>query len=55
MPDDGKQGKGANCTLSLVLHAIQKYNYEEKRLIVICDNYVGQNKITILYFLFMVD
>ncbi|KAF0554855.1 chaperonin: PROVISIONAL [Gigaspora margarita] len=26
MPDDGKQGKGVNCTLSLGWHAIQKYN-----------------------------
>ncbi|CAG8746619.1 11679_t:CDS:1, partial [Ambispora leptoticha] len=44
MPDDGKQGKGVNCTLSLVWHAIQKYNRGEKKLIVTCDNCVGQNK-----------
>lgn len=44
MPDDGKQGKGVNCTLSLVLHAILKYNREEKKLVVTCDNCVGQNK-----------
>ncbi|GES92067.1 hypothetical protein GLOIN_2v1838883 [Rhizophagus clarus] len=44
IPDNGKQGKGVNCTLSLVLHAIQKYNHGEKKLIVVCDNCVGQNK-----------
>jgi hypothetical protein len=44
MPDDGKQGKGVNCTLSLVLHAIQKYNRGEKKLIVTCV------KIITLYF-----
>ncbi|GES76155.1 hypothetical protein GLOIN_2v1484099 [Rhizophagus clarus] len=44
MPDDGKQGKGVNCTLSLVWHAIQKYNCGEKKLIITCDNCVGQNK-----------
>jgi len=44
MPDDGKQGKGVNCTLSLVWHAIQKYNRGEKKLVVACDNCVGQNK-----------
>ncbi|PKY60981.1 hypothetical protein RhiirA4_485363 [Rhizophagus irregularis] len=38
MPDDGKQGKGVNYTLSLGLHAIQKYNRGEKKLIVTCDN-----------------
>jgi len=30
MPDDGKQGKSVNCTISLVWHAIQKYNHGEK-------------------------
>ncbi|PKY39571.1 hypothetical protein RhiirA4_415139 [Rhizophagus irregularis] len=44
MPDDGKQGKGVNCTLSLVWHAIQRYNCGEKKLIITCDNCVGQNK-----------
>ena len=44
MPDDGKQEKGANCTLSLVWHAIQKYNCREKKLVITCDNCVGQNK-----------
>lgn len=44
MPNDGKQGKGVNCTLSLVLHAIQKYNRGEKKLVITCDNCVGQNK-----------
>src|ERR1043165_7217534 len=43
MPDDGKQGKGVNCTISLVWHAIQKYNRGEKKLIITCDNCVGQN------------
>src|SRR4051794_12300977 len=33
-----------NCTLSLALHAIQKYNCGEKKLVVACDNCVGQNK-----------
>ena len=44
MPDDGKQGKGVNCTLSLVWHAIKKYNRGEKKLVITCDNCVGQNK-----------
>ncbi|EXX56244.1 hypothetical protein RirG_217980 [Rhizophagus irregularis DAOM 197198w] len=44
MPDDGKQGKGVNCTLSLVWHAILKYNRGEKKLVITCDNCVGQNK-----------
>ena len=44
MPDDGKQGKGVNGTLSLVLYAIQKYNCGEKKFVVACDNCVGQNK-----------
>jgi hypothetical protein len=44
MPDDGKQGKGVNCTISLVWHAIQKYNRGEKKLVITCDNCVGQNK-----------
>jgi hypothetical protein len=44
MPDDGKQEKGVNCTLSLVLNAIQKYNCGEKKLVITCDNCVGQNK-----------
>ncbi|EXX61866.1 hypothetical protein GLOIN_2v1484099 [Rhizophagus irregularis DAOM 181602=DAOM 197198] len=44
MPDDGKLGKGVNCTLSLVWHAIQKYNRGEKKLVITCDNCVGQNK-----------
>ncbi len=44
MPDDGKQEKGTNCTLSLVWHAIQKYNRGEKKLVITCDNCVGQNK-----------
>ena len=44
MPNDGKQGKGVNCTISLVWHAIQKYNHGEKKLVITCDNCVGQNK-----------
>jgi len=44
MPDDGKLRKDVNCILSLVWHAIQKYNCEENKLIITCDNYVGQNK-----------
>ena len=44
MPDDDKQGKGINCILSLVWHAIHKYNYEEKKLIITCNNCIGQNK-----------
>ncbi|PKK70580.1 hypothetical protein RhiirC2_866099 [Rhizophagus irregularis] len=50
MPDDGKLGKGVNCTISLVWHAIKKYNCGEKKLIITCDNCVGQNKNN--YFLF---
>lgn len=50
MPDDGKLGKGVNCTISLVWHAIQKYNHGERKLIITCDNCVGQNKNN--YFLF---
>jgi hypothetical protein len=50
MPDDSKQEKGINCMLSLVWHAIKKYNYSEKKLAVTCDNHIGQNKIIILYF-----
>src|SRR5205814_1117117 len=38
------QRKGVNCTLSLVLHAIQKYNHGEKKLVITYDNCVGQNK-----------
>ncbi|KAF0439680.1 chaperonin: PROVISIONAL [Gigaspora margarita] len=34
MPNDGKQGKGVNCTLSLVWHAIRKYHRGEKKLVV---------------------
>ncbi|RIA93443.1 hypothetical protein C1645_819411 [Glomus cerebriforme] len=44
LPDEGKQGKGVNCILSLVWHAIHKYNYGEKKLVIVCDNCVGQNK-----------
>src|SRR6266542_2427232 len=44
MPDNGKLEKGVNCTLSLVWHAIQKYNYGENKLIITCDNCIGQNK-----------
>ncbi|GBC53895.1 hypothetical protein GLOIN_2v1769618 [Rhizophagus irregularis DAOM 181602=DAOM 197198] len=57
MADDGKQGKGANCTLSLVLHAIQKYNRGEKKLIVACDNCVGQNKnnFTLFFYSWLID
>lgn len=44
MANDGKQGKGANCTISLVWNAIQKYNCGEKKLVITCDNCVGQNK-----------
>ncbi len=50
MPNDGKQGKGVNCTISLVWHAIQKYNHGEKKLVITCDNCVSQNKNN--YFLF---
>ena len=28
----------------MVLHAIQKYNREEKKLVIICNNCIGQNK-----------
>lgn len=57
MADDGKQEKGANCTLSLVLHAIQKYNRGEKKLIVACDNCVGQNKnnFTLFFYSWLID
>ena len=44
MPNDGKQRKGVNCTLSLVWHAILKYNRGEKKLVITCDICVGQNK-----------
>ena len=44
MPDDGKLRKDVNCILSLVWHAIQKYNCEENKLIITCDNCIGQNK-----------
>src|SRR5690242_19954961 len=50
MPDDGKQRKGVNYTMNLVWHAIQKYNHREKKLVIICNNCVGQNKNN--YFLF---
>src|SRR6266542_1705621 len=48
MPDDGKQGKGVNCTISLVWHAIQKYNHKEKKLVITwynCDSCFGLIKI----------
>ncbi|RGB42231.1 hypothetical protein C1646_751276 [Rhizophagus diaphanus] len=35
MPDDGKLG---NCTISLVWHAIKKYNHGEKKLVITYDN-----------------
>ncbi|RGB23282.1 hypothetical protein C1646_774745 [Rhizophagus diaphanus] len=40
LSDEGKQEKGVNCTLSLVCHAIHKYNYGEKKLGITCDNCV---------------
>jgi hypothetical protein len=57
MPNDGKQGKGVNCTLSLVWHAIQKYNRGEKKLVVTCDNCVGQNKnnYSLFFYLWLID
>ncbi|RGB23822.1 hypothetical protein C1646_773957 [Rhizophagus diaphanus] len=50
MPDDGKQEKRVNCTISLIWNAIQKYNCGEKKLVITCDNCIGQNKNN--YFLF---
>ncbi|GES98234.1 hypothetical protein GLOIN_2v1484099 [Rhizophagus clarus] len=57
MPDDGKQGKGVNCTLSLVRHAILKYNHGEKKLVVTCDNCVGQNKnnFSLFFYSWLID
>ncbi|RIB25065.1 hypothetical protein C2G38_2166867 [Gigaspora rosea] len=57
MPDDGKQGKGVNCTLSLVWHAILKYNRGEKKLAVTCDNCIGQNKnnFSLFFYSWLVD
>jgi hypothetical protein len=57
MPDDGKQGKGVNCTLSLVWHAILKYNCGEKKLVITCDNCVGQNKnnFSLFFYSWLID
>lgn len=52
-PDDGKQGKGVNCILSLVWHEIQKYNCG----VITCDNCVGQNKnnYSLFFYLWLIN
>jgi len=44
MPDDGKAGKGANTTISLLWNGIQRFNKGEMHLRLVCDNCSGQNK-----------
>jgi hypothetical protein len=44
MPDNDKLEKGVNCIINLVYYTIQKYNQKEKKLVIICDNYINQNK-----------
>ncbi|GES99427.1 hypothetical protein GLOIN_2v1769618 [Rhizophagus clarus] len=57
MPDNGKQEKGVNYTLSLVWHAILNYNHEEKKLVVTYDNCVGQNKnnFSLFFYSWLID
>lgn len=50
IPDDSKLGKDVNCIINLVWHAIQKYNWKEKKLVITYNYCIGQNKNN--YFLF---
>jgi hypothetical protein len=57
MPDNDKLEKGVNCIINLVYYTIQKYNQKEKKLVIICDNYINQNKnnYSIFFYLWLIN